>query len=120
MTARPRKRIASRGIPGPAGPAGPPGGRGSRGEAGPRGHTGLTGERGLTGPAAGTVKGGDRPGTIAALQLRIETIYTELEIQMTRMAQIQAQLDRVRATLRQIAPLETPTRRASLFVARKA
>jgi hypothetical protein len=68
----------------------------------------LTGERGLTGPAAATLPAGDRRRTIVALQEQIESIYTELGIQMTRMAQIQAQLDLVRATLRQIAPTETP------------
>ena len=95
-----------------------PGRQVRRGDAGPRGRTGLTGERGRTGPAAVTVTVGNRQGTIVALQEQIETIYTELEIQMTRMSQIQAQLDLVRATLRQIAPSGTP-RRAAAGVAHK-
>ncbi len=119
MTAKTRrKQPVFRGIPGPPGPAGPAGSRGSRGDAGPRGHTGLAGQRGRTGPAAVTVTVGNSQGTIVALQEQIETIYTELEIQLTRMAQIQAQLDLVRATLRQIAPAGTP-RRAAASVAHK-
>ena len=117
MTAKARrKKPASRGIPGPPGPAGPAGHQGTRGEAGSRGRsgltgvrgrTGLTGERGRPGPSAVTVTVGNSQGTFVALQEQIETIYSELEIQMRRMAQIQAQLDLVRATLREIAPSGT-------------
>ena len=101
-----------RGIPGPPGPAGPTGPRGQTGLTGPRGargrrgqagHTGRTGERGPRG-----ITGGAKALPASALkqfnevERTIEDIYHELEVQMHRMAQIQQQLDELRAKIKQL------------------
>jgi hypothetical protein len=39
---------------------------------------------------------------LTAVQRQIEDIYGELSVQMRRMAQLQAQVDAVRATLRRV------------------
>jgi hypothetical protein len=131
------KSSRSRGIPGPPGPPGPPGERGQRGEAGARGERGATGargergatgsrgatgargakgdrglqgstgERGLVGPAGPS----DRKIIVAEVTAHIDRIYKELDIQMRRMAQIQAELDELRAKIRaldQLPPLPEP------------
>ena len=56
---------------------------------GPRGKTGRRGPRGPTGRA-----GNDN---IAKLAAQMEQVLTELQYQLTRIAQIQAQLDRFAA-----------------------
>jgi hypothetical protein len=52
-----------------------------------------------------TVRG--RNDVLATLHDQIEHIYHELDIQMKRMAQIQAELDNVRATVRRLVPDDT-------------
>lgn len=84
-----------RGIPGPTGPAGP------RGPGGPRGKTGASGLMGATGPA-GPVTPSDHLNKLVAVNDQIEHIHHELSVQMTRMSQLQAEVDEVRATLKRL------------------
>jgi collagen triple helix repeat protein len=104
------------GIPGPPGPAGPIGSPGAQGRAGQRGATGKTGMRGAkgsVGPKGGKgqhgAKGemGEEPPRRVKLldivQVQISRIDEELRIQMTRMGQIQAEVDQLRANLRRLA-----------------
>jgi hypothetical protein len=103
----------SRGIPGPPGPPGPRGEPGERGRTGSRGATGkqgrqgqrgvqgIAGERGAMGAAAPS----DRKLIVAEVTEHIDKIYKELDIQMRRMAQIQAQLDEVRAKIKHLDEL---------------
>jgi hypothetical protein len=81
--------------------------RGPRGPAGPRGRLGLKGARGIAGPAgpAGHVgpsaKGSD---VLEIVQQQIDDIYVELDVQMKRLAQVQEQMDELRATVRRLLP----------------
>jgi len=95
-----------------SGPAGPPGPRGKRGATcnrssrlkGERGPRGATGERGAAAPA-------NRKVIVAELTDHIDDIYKQLDIQMRRMAQIQQQVDELRAKLRrpdQVPPISDP------------
>ena len=105
------------GPPGPAGPRGPAGPTGHRGTKGLRGLSGQRGERGLpglTGRPGPTGERGRRGATASAklptsalqqfneVERTIEDIYQELEVQMHRMAQIQQQLDELRAKMKQL------------------
>jgi len=101
-----RSPRGQRGIPGPPGPAGKQGtigAKGKTGTVGAKGKTGAKGAKGATG-ARGTV-GGERPATtihrevLLVIHDQIHDIYQELDIQLRRMAQLQAQLDEVRATV---------------------
>ena len=94
-----------RGERGMAGPSGPPGSVGPRGQAGAPGKTGATGPTGTRG-AAGTL-GAARPGRadpkeLAGIHAHIDAIYHELNVQMKRMAQMQAQVDEVRTKLQRM------------------
>lgn len=101
------------GIPGPAGPAGPTGAIGVQGNVGQRGLIGKTGARGAKGTvgAKGAMgkqgtKGQELPRRrklFGLVQIQIDRIDRELQIQMTRMAQIQAEIDQLRANLRRLA-----------------
>ena len=106
-----RGKTGAQGAPGRVGKAGPTGVHGtaglqgktgSQGRTGSKGHTGSKGATGLTGKrgVAGT-PGKSQTLTIPSIVLsslhkQIESIYNELEIQMKRMAQVQAELDEVR------------------------
>ena len=93
-----------RGIPGPPGPRGrdgPMGARGKTGARGPRGTTGARGTIGKTGPA-GAMAQNDRMEILGVVEGQIEDIYRELDLQMKRTAQLQAQVDEVRARIRQL------------------
>ena len=89
------KSKGPRGIPGPPRPAGPRGTKGATGERGAQGLAGLRGVKGETG-----VEGADassRPvSQLNDIEHTIEDIYKELNIPMTRMAQIQQQVDELR------------------------
>jgi hypothetical protein len=70
---------------------------GSKGQTGSKGATGLTGKRGAAG-APGTSQILTIPSIVLSnLHRQIESIYGELEIQMKRIAQVQAELDDLRA-----------------------
>jgi hypothetical protein len=110
MRKPPKQRGArgARGIPGPPGPAGDVGARGAAGATGQAGAKGDQGATGATGPSgasgAGPLTLRGRSDVLATLHDQIEHIYHELDIQMKRMAQIQAELDNVRATVRRLVP----------------
>jgi collagen triple helix repeat protein len=109
-----------RGIPGPPGPAGPAGKQGATGQqgatgvTGQRGATGATGQRGATGARGaqgpngavgspeGTLGGRSRIKLIADVDQHITRIYHELDVQMKRTAQIQVELDDLRAKVRRL------------------
>jgi len=98
------------GIPGPPGPAGPPGPKGAtgaRGKVGQRGRIGMRGLRGGKGTAGAKGATGKEPPQrkklIKVVQVQIDRIDRELQIQMTRMAQIQADVDQLRANLKKLA-----------------
>jgi hypothetical protein len=63
--------------------------KGPRGKRGPIGATGSVGPAGPAGPAA--FDGGE----LVRLEAQIAEILKELQIQLTRIAQMQAQLDRL-------------------------
>ncbi len=90
------------GPPGPPGPPGPKGKTGVQGIAGPRGPVGLTGGRGAVGPAGkiGNLK--DVASQIAYLDRSIENIYTEMGSHIQRLKELRAELDALRAVVRQL------------------
>jgi hypothetical protein len=73
--------------------------RGERGLTGATGARGKIGARGLIGKAAPPV----RKKLIEEVNDNIEDIYRELNVQMTRMAQIQQQVDELRDKIRKLA-----------------
>ena len=81
--------------------------RGPRGPAGPRGRPGLKGPRGAIGPegpaghAASSAKGSD---VLEIVETQIDEIHHELDAQMKRLAQMQQQVDELRATVRRLLP----------------
>ena len=78
------------GLTGPAGPPGPPGIEGRRG---------VTGARGATGRPGGITKASRKPTIrmIEHLDREMSTVHKALETQLIRIAQIQQQLDELRA-----------------------
>ena len=80
-----------RGIPGPPGPAGP---RGQTGATGPRGHDAHVPSEALTDAA--------RMEILTVVQEQIEEIYSEMDVQMRRMAQLQVQVDDLRSKMRKL------------------
>ncbi len=94
-----RGHRGERGIPGPPGPAGPPGERGERGLTGSS--TGKTGEQGAVGPRGETAAASDT-NALAVVHDQIEHIHHELDVQMKRMAQLQAEVDEVRSTVKRL------------------
>jgi hypothetical protein len=85
------------------GPAvGPRGPRGPAGQAGPQGPVGERGHRGPAGTAA--LSAGIAPAlAFVAVEEQIDAIKHELDVQLRRMAQIQEQLNQLRAIVRQLA-----------------
>lgn len=110
-----------RGIPGPPGPAGPAGEKGatgsrgtagdqgakgdtgSQGIGGPRGQTGMKGPEGAIGPAGRVTNFGDLVKQVTYVDRSIEHIYNEMGTHITRMTQLQKDLDALRETVRQLA-----------------
>lgn len=78
---------------GPVGSPGVTGRQGARGRKGPKGQTGARGRK--TGEAKG--------GAINGVYKQIDKIYFALDVQMRRMAEIQAELNEVRAKVQRIA-----------------
>ena len=103
-----------RGIPGRQGPIGKTGARGltgARGAKGAPGTTGATGARGATGPRGATGDTGaaavepvGREQLLLGVQDHLDNIYRELDIQMTRMSDLQMQFDELRNKLRRLIP----------------
>jgi hypothetical protein len=86
------------------GPQGVTGAKGPRGKRGKTGPTGLPGRRGKTG--VGGKKGTQgltgplyRNRAIESLEERFTDVYRQLDIQLQRIAQMQAQLDHISAKL---------------------
>ena len=93
-----------RAVPGPRGPAGKTGKRGRPGRTGKTGARGVKGARGSTGQ---TGVQGDDPASAHAQALtvvheQIATIYNHIEIQLKRMAAIQAEVDELRDTVNRL------------------
>jgi len=116
----PPKSPKRRNVAGPIGKRGPKGRvgkrgpKGSVGKRGPKGHRGPEGPRGLTGPIGRRGSIG-KPGTrgpkgvigparqddvLDRVMTHFDDVYRQLNIQMTRMGQIQAQLDVLAATVK--------------------
>ena len=95
---------------GKPGRAGLRGASGSRGVAGVKGATGLTGKRGAVGATRLPWSGNASAFALTGIHKQIENIYNDLNIQMKRMAQVQAELDEVRAKLQRMtdARIELP------------
>jgi len=110
MAKRERGERGPQGIPGPPGPPGPAGLKGAigpRGKVGRRGPVGRTGQRGGKGLAGAKGATGKEPPQrrklLDVVQVQIDRIDHELQLQMTRMAQIQADVDQLRANLKKLA-----------------
>ena len=94
-----------RGIPGPPGPAGRVGQRGpvgAKGKSGARGATGATGASGAVGAKGATTTRHNHVNALAVVHDQIDHIHRELDVQMKRMAQLQAEVDGVRGTLKRL------------------
>jgi hypothetical protein len=115
---RRKNQVGARGLPGPPGPpglAGVQGETGSQGIQGLRGKTGLKGKEGAAGPAGqkgreGAIGPAGRVGTLkdVAKQVHyidrsIENIYNEMGAHITRMTQLQSELDSLRDIVRRLA-----------------
>lgn len=96
--AKPRGGL--QGPPGPPGPRGPAGPQGRRGDPGPRGERGVRGVDGHVGEDGPST---DRAALLTEVNGHIEDIYRELNVQMRRMAQIQQQVDDLRAKLKKLS-----------------
>lgn len=86
----------------PRGPKGARGGRGmagERGERGQRGERGLKGERGERGPAGPAPS---RADILAVVEDQFYEMRKQLDVQLTRFAQLQAQLDQIHKLLKQL------------------
>lgn len=88
--------FGDRGEPGERGAQGERGVRGERGQRGPTGHRGATGERGPIGPPP------TRAQILAAVEEQFADIRKQLDIQLTRFGQLQAQLDHIEKLLKQL------------------
>jgi hypothetical protein len=79
------------------------GARGKIGKTGPRGAAGARGIHGKTGATGATGKEPpQRKKLLALVQVQIDRIDHELAIQMTRMAQLQREIDELRANFRRL------------------
>ena len=65
------------------------------------GKTGPTGERGATG-APGELSSAGRVELLSVVEGQIEDIHRELDVQMTRMAQLRLQVDDLRVKFRKL------------------
>ena len=70
-----------------------------RGKAGAQGTRGERGERGARGPAGPSLS---RAEILAAVEEQFADIRDELNVQLTRFGQLQAQLDRVETLLKKL------------------
>jgi hypothetical protein len=79
--------------------------RGARGEAGERGKKGEHGERGLPGARGERGPAGPTPSRADILAVVEDQFYEmrrQLDVQLTRFAQLQTQLDQIHKLLKQI------------------
>jgi hypothetical protein len=88
-----------KGERGERGVRGAPGERGVQGARGAQGKRGLQGERGPAGPAGPKM----RPAEVLALvDDQFLVIRKQLDVQLTRTAQLQLQLDQIHALVKQL------------------
>jgi hypothetical protein len=92
--AKQQGKRGARGIPGPPGPAGKTGTEGAKGKTGATGAKGATGARGFTGGSGASGPSADHR-ELASIHEQIGRINRELHTQMTRIAQLQSELDAV-------------------------
>ena len=123
---RRKNQTGERGLPGLPGPPGPAGSSGLQGETGSqgiqglRGKTGSQGREGAIGPAGrqgreGAIGPAGKGGTLkdVALQVHyidrsIENIYNEMGAHITRMTQLQSELDSLRESVRRLVARSLP------------
>jgi hypothetical protein len=91
-----REARGKRGLAGPRGPVGKRGAIGPTGKPGARGPKGATGPRGPAGLATPDNQ------ELVAIGDQIERIHHELDVQMKRIGQLQADVDVIRATFRRL------------------
>lgn len=84
------------------GPKGAHGQRGERGQRGEQGHRGQRGEQGLPGKRGPAGPPPTRAVILAAVEEQFGDIRRQLEIQLTRFGQIQAQLDHIEKLFTQL------------------
>jgi hypothetical protein len=96
------KQRGRRGRQGAKGPVGKPGPIGLKGATGTHGARGLTGRKGPSG-VPGLKGAGAKYEAITGVYKQIDRIYQELDVQMKRMAQLQAELNEVRRKVQQMA-----------------
>lgn len=90
----------AKGEKGERGVAGPPGPTGQRGATG---KTGARGVRGSVGPIGEIKNLSDVSANLKVVDRTLDHIYSEMETHITRMTQLQQQLDFLRETVRQLA-----------------
>src|SRR5260370_1102023 len=81
------------------GSRGPRGPRGPAGDRGHSGHRGARGPQGEPGPEGSSVRGSD---VLEIVERQIDDIHRDLNVQMRRIAQIQQQMDELRAMVRRM------------------
>src|SRR5438105_3149439 len=91
-------KTRTQGRRGPRGPAGRRGPRGPQGRKGTNGALGPKEQPGATGP----LHSGERMELLTVVESQLQDVFRELDMQMKRMAQIQMQIDELRARLRQV------------------
>jgi len=93
------------GLTGDTGPRGIAGGKGLKGQAGSRGAggpRGYTGSTGAIGPAGRAITIKEMAKQVHYIDRSIENIYNEMGSHITRMTQLQRELDSLRDTVRQL------------------
>lgn len=87
---------------GPRGRKGKHGARGARGQPGKRGDRGPIGQRGAKGKRGPAGPAPNRAQILAAVEGQLADIRRQLEIQLTRFGQLQAQVDHIHGLLKQV------------------
>ena len=91
---------AERGIPGPPGAPGISGVEGAQGREGPRGETGSEGPKGPAGEIRNVAQLAEQ---LDYVDRSIENIFREMGSHITRMTQLQRELDALRDHVRRLA-----------------
>jgi hypothetical protein len=88
--------------------------------AGVKGATGLPGKRGAVGATRLPWSGNASAFALTGIHKQIENIYNDLNIQMKRMAQVQAELNEIRAKLQRMTDGRSETPRSAIPVQPRA
>jgi hypothetical protein len=94
----PRGAVGAQGRVGARGPIGETGPRGVKGTAGVKGTKGKIGPKGATGKEPP-----QRRKLLEVVQVQIDRIDHQLSIQLTRMAQLQREVDELRANFKRLS-----------------